>query len=160
MTAARKIAAGSIALLAGAAVLVTTGTAADAHHKPWYQAYIGTWDGHGRQIVIGRNGTGKMDGRTYVTCGTEDVANNPGVPCEKFGIPADVSVQSVRITKSRRLAITKTNDVTRAVGTYRTKLSHGNKVLTVTFVSRRDGRVDVPFCSPKLNPATSRDICG
>ena len=128
----------------------------------WYQPYVGTWDGHGRQLVIGRNGTGRMDGRTYVTCDTDEAAKHPGVPCEPFGTPADVSQQSVRITKTSRvyLEITESNDVNREVGKYRTRLSHGNEVLTVTFVTGHDGPYDVTYCAPSLDGPTSRDICG
>jgi hypothetical protein len=104
-----------------------------------------------------------MDGRTYVACDTDEARKDPGVPCEPGGTPADVSEQTVRITKSSGrtvLQVVTTNDVDRAVGIYRTARSHDDKALTVWLVTRQDGPIDVTFCSPELDAETSRDLCG
>lgn len=163
MNTIRRAALGSAALLAVLGTAACAGpAAADTGGHQWYRPYVGTWSGHARQIVITADGTGTMDGRTYVTCGTDDEKAHPGVPCEQLGVPADVSVQSVRMTKASRvqLEITKTNDADRPVGRYRTALSHGDKVLTVTLVDGHGDPVDVTFCAPSLDDDTSRDVCG
>ncbi|SHN46479.1 hypothetical protein SAMN05443668_11615 [Cryptosporangium aurantiacum] len=135
--------------------------------ETWLVPYVGTWTGHGRQLVVRADGSGTMGGRTYVACASDDAPRNPGVPCEPSGgHPSDVSRQSVQVTVTKRkpgvhLTIVRTNDVNRAVGTYRTVLSHAGNVLTVTLGEGTlgEGR-NVTFCASDLDDATSRDVCG
>lgn len=58
----------------------TTSASAGGAAKAGFAALVGTWSGHGRELVVGEDGTGKIVARTYQKCG------DPGVsaPCDTF----------------------------------------------------------------------------
>jgi hypothetical protein len=48
-------------------------------------AFVGTWDGHSRELKIDSSGHGSLDWRTYVICGSSEA--KPGHACEPANNP-------------------------------------------------------------------------
>ena len=58
----------------------TTSASAGGSASAGLSAFVGEWNGHGRLLTVGEDGTGKIVARTYQKCG------DPGVtaPCDTF----------------------------------------------------------------------------
>jgi hypothetical protein len=128
----------------------TTGATAPAATGSSMNKFAGTWGGHGRALVFGTTGVGKVSYRSYVWC-----SDNPNPPCDSIKNNQIVAGGKITVTLTSASpqgsayvgtgSITSSNDPQHAVNTAVTATVSGyNLTLSIW--------PDAPFCAANTPP--------
>jgi hypothetical protein len=133
----------------------TASTSGSASAGATLAAFVGTWKGHGRSLVVDADGNGKVVARTYQKCG------DPGVsgPCDTFdgneitpGAVTQIKITAVQEAVDVVIADFTVQESTLAVPPNSTGTLTWNPVRDALQIAINGKQDDGYYCGPKAAP--------